>query len=305
MSALGTQIIADFHECSAAALDDETLIRDAMLEAARRCGATVVTHCLHRFSPQGISGVVVIAESHLSIHTWPERGYAAVDLFTCGARLRSEVALEHLAEALGSRRVHIRALFRGDAQTEKSITLLDANDAPAHSEGAIAIARLSARLRRRAALRTVRLSDPALTPSAIAEIVARSDGFVFATGICQDSWGAPLQRFFERAPLLNGGPVWLGKPAGVLVTTDDVGAMGVLSRLQGTLAALGCLIPPMSGVVHARSPGPRSCPDSPHAEGHDIEILAHNLAEAVSGGCEWRSSSLAERSDAALQWAAQ
>ncbi|HEX8114284.1 MAG TPA: S-adenosylmethionine decarboxylase, partial [Kofleriaceae bacterium] len=60
MTALGAQILADLYECDPAALADEDVVRDAMLEAARRCGATIVAQCFHRFSPHGISGVVVI-----------------------------------------------------------------------------------------------------------------------------------------------------------------------------------------------------------------------------------------------------
>lgn len=113
MTALGAQILADLHECDPAVLADEDAVRDAMLEAARRCGATIVAHCFHRFSPHGVSGVVVIAESHLAVHTWPEHGYAAVDLFTCSDRLRPEECLSHLREAFRSRRQETSTVERG------------------------------------------------------------------------------------------------------------------------------------------------------------------------------------------------
>jgi S-adenosylmethionine decarboxylase len=74
-----------------------------MVDAAIDCGAVVLGDSFHRFSPQGVSGVVIIAESHLSIHTWPEHGYAAVDVFTCGTSVRPEKAAEVLIEKLGSR----------------------------------------------------------------------------------------------------------------------------------------------------------------------------------------------------------
>lgn len=112
--ALGTHILAELYGCPRARLDDEELIRAAMLEAARRCGATIVSDHFHRFSPQGVSGVVVIAESHLTIHTWPESGYAAVDLFTCGRGLAAAAGLAHLAEALGCRRHEERTIMRGE-----------------------------------------------------------------------------------------------------------------------------------------------------------------------------------------------
>ena len=75
-----------------------------MLEAARQANATIITSAFHKFSPIGISGVVVIAESHLAIHTWPEYGYAAVDVFTCGDVLDGAQAVRVLSERLGSRR---------------------------------------------------------------------------------------------------------------------------------------------------------------------------------------------------------
>jgi S-adenosylmethionine decarboxylase proenzyme len=71
-----------------------------MREAARLAGATIVTEAFHLFNPHGVSGVVVIAESHLAIHTWPEYGYAAVDLFTCGDDVNSELAFFHLKNEL-------------------------------------------------------------------------------------------------------------------------------------------------------------------------------------------------------------
>jgi S-adenosylmethionine decarboxylase proenzyme len=113
MTALGAQILADLYECDPTVLANKDVVRDAMLEAARRCGATIVAQCFHRFSPHGVSGVVVIAESHLAIHTWPEHGYAAVDLFTCGDRLRPEHSLSHLCEAFRSRRQETSTVERG------------------------------------------------------------------------------------------------------------------------------------------------------------------------------------------------
>lgn len=109
----GLHVLADFNDCDRAALDDEPRVKQAMLEAARLAGATVITDFIHRFSPHGLSGVVVIAESHLTIHTWPELGYAAVDLFTCGTTLRPEAALDHLARVLGARHHTVSTAQRG------------------------------------------------------------------------------------------------------------------------------------------------------------------------------------------------
>ena len=113
MSALGSQLLADLYGCDRAILDDPQAITDILLEAARRCGATIVDRCFHRFSPQGVSGVVVIAESHLAIHTWPEHGYAAADLFTCGTALRPDDCFAYLRQALRSQDHRMHVLERG------------------------------------------------------------------------------------------------------------------------------------------------------------------------------------------------
>ena len=84
MNALGTQILLELKDCNRDLLNDLPHIRDSLLQAARKTGATVIGQSFHQFSPQGVTGVIAIAESHLCIHTWPEYGYAAVDIFTCG-----------------------------------------------------------------------------------------------------------------------------------------------------------------------------------------------------------------------------
>jgi len=84
LNALGTQILLELKECNRDILNDMSYIREAMLGAAREVGATVLGETFHKFAPQGVTGLVSIAESHLCIHTWPEYGYAAVDVFTCG-----------------------------------------------------------------------------------------------------------------------------------------------------------------------------------------------------------------------------
>jgi S-adenosylmethionine decarboxylase proenzyme len=100
-------------DCDKEVLNDLDFLRDAMLAAAIDCGATVLGESFHRFSPQGVSGVVVIAESHLSIHTWPEYGYAAVDIFTCGTSVESKKAAETLIEKLGAKNHSLMEIQRG------------------------------------------------------------------------------------------------------------------------------------------------------------------------------------------------
>ena len=100
MNALGRHLLVELQDCNRAVLNDLSFLRDSMITAAVACGAVVLGDSFHRFSPQGISGVVVIAESHLSIHTWPEYAYAAVDIFTCGTAVEPEKAAGTLIEKL-------------------------------------------------------------------------------------------------------------------------------------------------------------------------------------------------------------
>ena len=101
---LGRQVLIDLYDCPREVLDDEKLIASSMIAAAREAGAAVVGSTFHRFSPCGVSGVVSIRESHLAIHTWPEFGYAAVDLFTCGEGVDPWIAHDALKRALGAGR---------------------------------------------------------------------------------------------------------------------------------------------------------------------------------------------------------
>ena len=113
MNVLGRHLLVELQDCNRAALNDLSFLRDAMITAAVACGAVVLGDSFHRFSPQGISGVVVIAESHLSIHTWPEYAYAAVDIFTCGTTVEPEKAAETLIEKLESKNPSLTEIQRG------------------------------------------------------------------------------------------------------------------------------------------------------------------------------------------------
>lgn len=110
----GVQWTAELYGCDKDALDDVAQIQSLMLEAARVAGATVVSSQFHKFAPQGVSGVVLIAESHIAIHTWPERGYAALDLFTCGDTLRAEEGFRWLAGRFHASHLESSRAERGD-----------------------------------------------------------------------------------------------------------------------------------------------------------------------------------------------
>ena len=107
MKILGRHLVAELADCNIEFLNDLPFLEQVMKEAARISGATVVKTAFHRYNPQGLSGIVVIAESHLSIHTWPEYGYAAVDYFTCGDSVK-------VAVDLSENRVISRVRFDGD-----------------------------------------------------------------------------------------------------------------------------------------------------------------------------------------------
>jgi len=102
MEALGRQILVEFYDCNSGLINDVVYIESSMLAATEASQATIISHDFHEFSPHGVSGVVVIAESHVSIHTWPEYDYAAVDIFTCGDTIDPWIIQEELKEALES-----------------------------------------------------------------------------------------------------------------------------------------------------------------------------------------------------------
>ena len=118
---LGQHVLAEFFECDPNILNNVSIIEKLMVEAALECGATIVQKCFHMFNPYGVSGVVIIAESHLAIHTWPELGYAAVDLFTCGDKCDPKVSYEYLRRSFNSNNASYKELKRGiiDEETHK------------------------------------------------------------------------------------------------------------------------------------------------------------------------------------------
>ncbi len=120
MSALGRHVLAEFYGCPPEILSDLELIKQRMVEAALEAGAEIRETVFHQFAPQGISGVVVISESHLAIHTWPEFGYAAVDVFTCGETVDPWVSCNYLKQVFSAQNMSAREIKRGifDIQLE-------------------------------------------------------------------------------------------------------------------------------------------------------------------------------------------
>ncbi|MDP6101185.1 MAG: adenosylmethionine decarboxylase [Dehalococcoidia bacterium] len=122
MDALGTQLLLEMRDCDPGLLDDLGHIQDVLLAAAVEMEATVLGHTFHKFCPQGVTGIVAIAESHLSIHTWPEFGYAAVDIFTCG-NVHPERAAGLIVSRMGSREPAIFEVKRGIMKVAGESTL--------------------------------------------------------------------------------------------------------------------------------------------------------------------------------------
>lgn len=118
MKALGRHILAEFFDCDEALLNDAEMVEFVMKRAALECGATIVNSVFHTFNPHGISGVVVVAESHLAIHTWPEYGYAAVDVFTCGETVDPWIAAETIRRQLKAESVKTMSLKRGELRNK-------------------------------------------------------------------------------------------------------------------------------------------------------------------------------------------
>lgn len=128
--ALGRQITVEFYDCSAEILANVRRMEEIFLEAARESGAHVVNSNFHSFEPQGVSGVVVISESHFAVHAWPEHDYAAVDLFTCGSGVDFDIAVETLAHLMHSGHWIIsslvnRGIIRESGQLERLVPVIE------------------------------------------------------------------------------------------------------------------------------------------------------------------------------------
>ena len=113
MNVLGTHLLLELKDCNPQLLDNLDYIRDSLVKTAEDIGAHIVGESFHQFSPQGVTGVLAIAESHLCIHTWTEFGYAAVDIFTCGEGFKPREAAKMIVDSLESKDHSITAVERG------------------------------------------------------------------------------------------------------------------------------------------------------------------------------------------------
>jgi S-adenosylmethionine decarboxylase len=105
--ALGRQLTIEYYDCGQDLLVNKDTVEKALLKGANDSGATIISSSFHQFDPQGVSGVVIIAESHFTVHAWPEHDYAAVDIFTCGDKINLDVAIHSMEDSFGAGRVVI------------------------------------------------------------------------------------------------------------------------------------------------------------------------------------------------------
>jgi len=113
MKSLGQQLIVELYGCDRTLLDDPSRLEQILTESIRQSGGTIIRPCFHQFSPHGVTGVVVIAESHVSIHTWPEFGYCALDVFTCGTQVQTDQIFEYVRSELQAQETSVMEVKRG------------------------------------------------------------------------------------------------------------------------------------------------------------------------------------------------
>lgn len=119
---LGIHILAELHDCDFQKLDDLVLLENAIIKAVEIAGASLVDTMFHKFSPQGVTGIALIMESHLSIHTWPENNYAAVDFFSCNHSMKITEAIEHISTMVNCKNLTIKNIDRGISLSPVSLT---------------------------------------------------------------------------------------------------------------------------------------------------------------------------------------
>ena len=105
-------LLLELYKCDSEKLNDESFLRCTLNRAAKLAKATVLNLISNKFDPQGVTAIALLAESHISIHTWPESNYSAVDIFTCGQNMMPEVASQYLIEALKAEEHFLRIIER-------------------------------------------------------------------------------------------------------------------------------------------------------------------------------------------------
>jgi S-adenosylmethionine decarboxylase len=113
LQSLGHHLIVELYDCDTDVINSVQEVETSLLKAIEISGATLVRSVIHEFSPHGVSGVVVIEESHFSVHTWPEYGYCALDIFTCGTEIDHMGALQYLKDTFKAKNISVNEIKRG------------------------------------------------------------------------------------------------------------------------------------------------------------------------------------------------
>ena len=112
LSSQGKHLLLELYGCDYVKLNDESFLRCTLNKAAKLAKATVLNLISNKFEPQGVTAIALLAESHISIHTWPESNYSAVDIFTCGQNMMPEIASQYLIESLMAKEHSLRVIER-------------------------------------------------------------------------------------------------------------------------------------------------------------------------------------------------
>lgn len=113
LSQVGSHLLLELYDCPAKLIDNQVYVNKALRDAVEHSGSTLLEDVSHKFHPQGVTAIALLAESHMSIHTWPELGYVAADVFTCGQQASPEKACEFFVEAFQAKRHSLQKIARG------------------------------------------------------------------------------------------------------------------------------------------------------------------------------------------------
>lgn len=122
METIGFHYVVEAAGCDEEILQDADRIRRIFLEAAKAGSMEVKASYFFKFSPTGVSGMVIVAESHISIHTWPEKRYAAIDVYTCGETADPEKAVDYILDAIKAEYAHVSEIKRGIEEDDDTFT---------------------------------------------------------------------------------------------------------------------------------------------------------------------------------------
>ncbi|MFH1132547.1 MAG: adenosylmethionine decarboxylase [Pseudomonadota bacterium] len=131
---VGIHCLCELYDCPSDLLNDAVFVKSALRQAAKESGSSLLQVLSHKFVPQGVTGLGLLAESHLSIHTWPEHNFVAVDIFTCGQKLKPEAACKYLAKVFCAGRYSIMTMSRGGVPPGFQVTsVMQEESMPSHA----------------------------------------------------------------------------------------------------------------------------------------------------------------------------